>query len=53
MFSGHTCALKLEWLQLVVEFVCFVAYVVGFQCKSILSFFFTKEKYSHNATSLE
>ena len=42
MFSGHTRAAliypegKLEWLQLVIEFVCFVAYVVGFQCKGVV-----------------
>ena len=38
MFSGHTRALiypegKLEWLQLVIDFV---AYVVGFQCKGVV-----------------
>ena len=41
MFSGHTRALiypegKLEWLQLVIEFVFFVAYIVGFQCKGVV-----------------
>ena len=41
MFSGHTRARsyiegKLEWLQLVIEFVCFVAYIVEFECKGVV-----------------
>ena len=46
---------KLEWLQLVIKFVYFVAYIVGFQCNGVFFSLLKRslQKASHHATSLE